>query len=93
MYEAKKLDLSGGWEDIVNNVERHNARAKWEARRQFRRLNKLKQGIVNLSLGALLAVLLGFTGLMEPWVAGVVAVALVCVASAIAGRLWEACSI
>ncbi len=89
MNQPTTLDLTGGWENIVNNVERHNARARREAKREARRTDKMKQVIINLSLGAVLVVALAFAGLVAPWVAGGIAVVLVCMASAIAGRVWE----
>lgn len=33
MNQPTALDLTGGWENIVNNVERHNTRLRFEAKR------------------------------------------------------------
>lgn len=89
MNQPTTLDLSGGWENIVNNVERHNARCRLEAKRQARKQDKMKRCMINLSLGAMLAIALVFCGLVAPWVGVAAAVILVCGASAIAGRLCE----
>ena len=91
MRSAKKvpLDLTDNWEEIVNNVERHNARNRWETVKERRRLRKLRHSAINLSLCAVLAVVLSWAKLLSPWVATATAVLLICIASAMVGRLWE----
>ena len=89
MNHPTTLDLTGGWENIVNNAERHNARIRLEAN-LFRHKQKKKIcKITELALGAILSVALGFIGLLSPWVAGGAAVILVCIACFLAGRIWE----
>lgn len=83
------LDLTGGWEDIVNNVERHNARNRWEQRKTAKQIAKLRQTVTNLSIGAVLAVALAWAKLLAPCLASAIAVVLACGASALTGRLWE----
>ena len=91
MNQPTTLDLTGGWEKIVNNTERHNARLRFEAN-LFRHKQKKKLGkMTELAIGAILSVALGFSGLLSPWIAGGVAVILVCAACFIAGRIWEGC--
>ena len=89
MREAKVLDLTGGWEDIVNNVQRHNARCRWEAKKEGRKTNKLMQLAIRLSLGTLLVVGLAFCKVVAPWLGAVVAVVLLCSACMVAGRVAE----
>ena len=89
MNQPTALDLTGGWESIVNNVERHNARLRFEAYLYQRKLKKKISKVVNIAIGAILSVALGLTGLMAPWLAGAAAVILVCVACFLAGRIRE----
>ena len=90
MNQPTALSLDGGWEKLVNNVERHNARARIAAKREKRRRDRMVGCAINLSLGAVLAITLDFAGLVAPWVAGVTAVLLVCGASFLVGRIYEA---
>ena len=90
MNQPTTLDLTGGWENIVNNVERHNARARFEIRRQQYRRNKLISKILSHVLGAALVMGLDLAGLLSPWVAVPGAVILVCIACFFGGHLWEA---
>ena len=87
--KERMLDLTGGWESIVNNVERHNARVRFEKALLLRKNRKLRRKVVDLSLGAVLVVALSAAGLLAPWVAGVASVLLICGASVIVGRLLE----
>lgn len=89
MEQTTTLNLAGGWESIVNNVERHNARTRFEMHRiQHRRKKKLGK-IVSFVLGAVLALVLDFAGLLTSWIAVPGAVVLVCIACFLGGRLWE----
>lgn len=89
MNQPTTLDLTGGWESIVNNVERHNARLRFEALMYQRRLKRKIGRVINMALGAIVSVTLGLTGLMAPWLAGGAAVILVCAACFLAGRIRE----
>lgn len=91
MKQPTALDLTGGWENIVNNVERHNARLRFEIRRQQYRRNKRINKILNYVLGAALVMGLDLAGLLSPWIAVPGAVILVCIACFFGGRLWEEC--
>lgn len=90
MNQPTALDLTGGWEDIVNNVERHNARLRFEANLFRHKLKKKIGRVVNLALGAITSVALGATGLLAPWLAGTAAVILICSAFFFGGGVWEA---
>ena len=92
MEQTNAPSLTGVWEDIVNNVERHNARVQFEIRRQQYRRNKRIGKILNHVLGAALVMGLDLAGLLASWVAVPGAVILVCIACFFGGRLWEACS-
>ena len=89
MNQPKALDLTGGWEQIVNNVERHNARVRFEIRRQQYRRNKRISKILNHVLGAALVMGLDLAGLLSSWIAVPGAVILTCIACFFGGRLWE----
>lgn len=89
MNQPTVLDLTGGWESIVNNVERHNARVRFEAKLFRLKMRKKINRMVDLALGAIISVALGVVGLLTPWVAGVAAVILVCAACFFAGRISE----
>lgn len=91
MEQTNALTLTGGWEDIVNNAERHNARVRFEMRRNLRRREKRLIKIINYVLGAGLIMTLDLTGLLSSWVAVPGAVILVCIACFFGGRLWEEC--
>lgn len=87
--EGRELNLNGGWEDIVNNVERHNARVRFDAARKQTRRNKRIGKVVDLALFAVLLMVLGFSGLVANWIAGPVAGLMICAACFFGGRLWE----
>ena len=89
MNQPTILDLTGGWEQIVNNVERHNARLRFEARLHHHKLKRKISRVINVAFGAILSVALGLTGLLAPWIAGAAAVLLVCIACFLAGRIYE----
>lgn len=89
MNKSVSLNLSGGWENIVNNVERHNARVRFEAKLLRVKMRKKINRMVEMALGAIISVALGVAGLLTPWVAGGSAIILVCVACFLAGRICE----
>lgn len=91
MENTTALDLTGGWESIVNNVERHNARVRFEQGLRKRKQAKKLGRIVNLTLGAILCGVLGVTGLLAPWIAGFAAGVMVCIACFFGGQLYAAC--
>lgn len=88
MNQPKALDLTGGWEQIVNNVDRHNARMNFEAKLRRRKLQKKVGTITELALGAVLSVTLGLTGLLNPWISWNATAILVCSVCFLGGRLW-----
>ena len=88
MNQPKALDLTGGWESIVNNVERHNARLRFDAYLHQRKLKKKIGRVAELAMGAILFVVLGTAGLLAPWIAGIASVIFVCLACFHGGRLW-----
>ena len=89
MEQTTALSLTGGWENIVNNVERHNARIRFDAMLYRRKQKKKISKAVDLAIGAILSITLGFTGLLAPWVAGSAAFLLTCAACFLGGRIWE----
>ena len=91
MNKPATLDLTGGWENIVNNVERHNARVRFEAKLFRRKMKQKINRMADLALGAIISVALGVAGLMDIWIAGAAAVVLVCLVCFLGGRVLESC--
>lgn len=87
MNQQKQLDLSGGWENIVNNVERHNARCRFERKMAKRKLHKQINKALCYAMGAALAMVLEFTGLLALWVAVAAALVLLCLACFTVGQI------
>lgn len=91
MKQNTPLSLTGDWEAIVNNVERHNARVRFEILRQHNRRNKQINRILDRVLCAGLVIALDIAGLLASWIAVPTAIILICIACFLAGRLWEDC--
>lgn len=89
MSQPTVVGIPNEWEKIVNNVERHNARVRFDANLYQRKLKKKVSKVAELGLGAILSVGLGAAGLLAPWLAGAMSIVLVCVACFHGGRLWE----
>jgi len=87
MNQPTTLDLTGGWDNIVNNVERHNARCRFERKMAKRKLHKQINKALFYAMGAALAIVLEFTGLLAPWVAVLAALVLLCMACFTVGRI------
>lgn len=89
MQLERKLDLTGGWERIVNDVSRHNARVRRDEEQKAQEKVKMIRTIIHLALGAICTVALACADLVAHWVAVPAAVVLVCIACFIGGRLHE----
>jgi VIT1/CCC1 family predicted Fe2+/Mn2+ transporter len=87
MNQEATIRLPAEWEGIVNNVERHNARCRFEEKLAKRKLHKQINKALLYAMGAALAILLDFTGLLATWVAVAAAIVLVCLACFTAGRI------
>lgn len=87
MNQPTALNLTGGWDSIVNNVERHNARCRFEAKLAKRKLHKQINKALLYAMGAALAIVLEFTGLLAAWVAVAVALVLLCMTCFTVGRI------
>jgi len=87
MKKVIALNLNGGWDSIVNDVERHNARCRFEAKLAKRKLHKQINKALLCAMGAALAMVLEFTGLLAPWVAVAVALVLLCMTCFTAGQI------
>lgn len=85
----RELNLTGGWEEIVNNVDRHNARVQLDRQRAKRRRSRMIGRCVDLALGAVVCMALSAAQLLAGWLAVPAAVVLLCGASVMAGRVWE----
>lgn len=87
MNQEATIRLPAEWEGIVNNVERHNARCRFEKKLAKRKLHKQINKALFYAMGAALAMVLEFTGLLAPQVAVPAALALVCMACFLAGKI------
>lgn len=87
MNQEETIRLPAEWEGIVNNVERHNARCRFEEKLARRKLHKQINKALLYAMGAAMALVLDFTGLLAAWVAVVAAMVLVCLACFTAGRI------
>ena len=91
MNQPTALDLTGGWEQIVNNVERHNARVRFEIRKRQYRRNKRISKILNHALGAALVMGLDLAGLLASWIAVPGTLIPTFIAFFLGGQLWKEC--
>lgn len=89
MRNPTLLNLTDEWEEIVNNVERHNARCRFEQIRKQNKLHKMVNKALCYAMVAGLAVILSFTELLSTWVAVGVAIPCLCAACFIGGRVYE----
>lgn len=87
MDQQATIRLPAEWEGIVNNVERHNARCRFEAKLAKRKFHKQINKALLCAMGAALAMVLEFTGLLAPWVAVAAALVLLCMTCFMAGRI------
>ena len=87
MEQQATIRLPAEWEGIVNNVERHNARCRFEAKLAKRKLHKQINKALLYAMGAAVAVVLEFAGLLAATVAIPAALALVCMACFVAGKI------
>ncbi len=87
MNQPIGLNLTSGWDSIVNDVERHNARCRFEEMLAKRKLHKQINKALLYAMGAALAMVLEFAGLLAPQVAVSAALVLVCMACFTAGRI------
>ena len=87
MEQQATIRLPAEWEGIVNNVERHNARCRFEAKLAKRKLHKQINKALFYAIGAALAIVLDFTGLLATWVAVAAALVLLCMTCFTVGRI------
>ena len=89
MENEATIRFPAEWEGIVNNVERHNARCRFEEKLAKRKLHKKINKALLYAISAALAMALEFAGLCSFFVAVPVAMALVCMACFTAGQIVE----
>ena len=87
MNQEETIRLPAEWEGIVNNVERHNARCRFEEKLAKRKLHKQINKALFYAMGAALAIVLDFTGLLATWVAVAAALVLLCMTCFTVGRI------
>lgn len=89
MNEKNKLNLSDGWEAIVNDADRHNARERRDMQHARRRRSRMIGKCVDLMLGAVACMALSVAELLVGWLAVPAAIVLLCGACVMAGRVLE----
>ena len=87
MEQQATIRLPEEWEGIVNNVERHNARCRFEKKLAKRKLQKKINKALLYAMGAAMAMALEFAGLLALQVAVPAALALVCMSCFTAVRI------
>ena len=87
MNQEATIRLPAEWEGIVNNVERHNARCRFEEKLAKRKFHKQINKALMYAIGAAMAMVLECTGLFSIWVAIPAALLLVCMACFTAGQI------
>ena len=87
MENEATIRLPAEWEGIVNNVERHNARCRFEEKLAKRKLQKKINKALLSAVGAALVMALELAGLLALQVAIPVAVVLICAACFVAGQI------
>lgn len=87
MENEATIRLPEEWEGIVNNVERHNARCRFEEKLAKRKLHKQINKALLYATSAGLAMVLEFAGLLAAWVAVPTALVLLCVTCFTVGRI------
>lgn len=88
MNEEATIGIPAEWEEIVNNVERHNGFRRAEEKRARRKLQKQINKALFYAMGAALAITLECAGLLALWVAVLAAIILVCMACFTAGKIF-----
>ena len=83
------LSLDGDWEQICNNVERHNAKVRFEEKLFQKQLKRENDRLIMLSLGAILSIGLGLVGFVVPWFSVATAALLIVTACVQYGRIYE----
>ena len=87
MENEATIRLPAEWEGIVNNVERHNARCRFEEKVAKRKLHKQINKALYFAMGAAAAMALELAGLLAIQVAAPAAVILICAACFVAGQI------
>lgn len=89
MRKPIALNLIDEWEGIVNNVERHNARCRFEYIRKQNKLHQMINKALCFAMIAALALILNTAELLITWVAVAISLPCLCAACFISGRFWE----
>ena len=89
MNKPIQLSLDGDWEDIVNNVDRHNKRCRHDQAKRENKLHKMLNKALCFAMVAAMALILNITELLTTWVAVAVALPCLCAACFIGGRFYE----
>lgn len=90
MKTEKELNLTDGWEDIINDPSRKNLQAQIAANQSAEKGDRLLNRALIIAAVACLFLALCFLGLMESLIAFPAAVALTGIACGYCGRAWEA---
>ena len=89
MRKPITLNLTGEWEDIVNNTEKHNRRCRYEQAKKESKLHQMINKALCFAMIAALALILNVAELLTTVVAVAVALPCLCTTCFIGGRFYE----
>lgn len=89
MKKPITLNLTGEWEDIVNNVDKHNKRCRYEQAKKESKLHQMINKALCFAVIAALSLILNVAELLTTWVALAIMLPCICAACFIGGRFWE----
>ena len=90
MKTQKELNLTDGWEDVVNNPDRKKVQAQIAANHAAEKCDRLLNRALITAAVACLFLVLCFLGQMESLIAYPAAAVLTGIACGYCGRVWEA---
>lgn len=89
MNKPIALNLTGEWEGIVNNVDRHNKRCRYEQAKKESKLHQIIDKALCFAMIAALVLILNVFELLTTWVAMAIMLPCLCAACFFGGRFWE----
>lgn len=92
MENVRTLNTTDEWEGIVNANAMHRslARERVAARQRAKRIGKMQNSVIGMSVACIASITLGATGAVVGWLATIVAVGCLVASSVLFGRYTEA---
>lgn len=91
MNQPKALDLTSGWEDVVNNSRWRKARTQKENERHLHRCRKTIYKVCFCIVASVIAMILELAGLLASWIAAPGTLIPAFIAFFLGGQLWKEC--